>query len=233
MADIVIKQGKYLQKKGSNIRYDLGYSSNDFTDELLSKLNGIAEGAQVNAIEKVQINGTDVAIGTGKVVNLTGLQAALTAGAGISIGDDNTIAVTLDTGLFVIVSSLPATPDEGNANKLHLVPSATSESGNIYTEYIYVTKDGASSWEKIGEYKAEVDLSGYVQKETDKGLSSNDFTDELLAKLNAIAESANKTTMSIDETNSVIYLDGIDEVAYTAPTTEGGTEGGSGETEGA
>ena len=40
--------------------------------------------------------------------------------------------------------------------------------------------------------KGTNDLSGYVEKEAGKGLSANDFTDELKAKLDAIAEGANK-----------------------------------------
>ena len=47
-----------------------GLSANDFTDALLSKLNDIASGAQVNIIEGVQVNGTDLAI-TDKKVNVT------------------------------------------------------------------------------------------------------------------------------------------------------------------
>lgn len=35
-----------------------GLSSNDFTDTLLTKLNGIADGAQVNVIESVKVGGT-------------------------------------------------------------------------------------------------------------------------------------------------------------------------------
>ena len=41
-------------------------------------------------------------------------------------------------------------------------------------------------------WQVSVDLSGYVEKEAGKGLSANDFTDELKAKLDAIAEGANK-----------------------------------------
>ena len=45
---------------------------------------------------------------------------------------------------------------------------------------------------KVGDaYKYDV-LAGYVEKEAGKGLSANDFTDELKAKLDAIAEGANK-----------------------------------------
>lgn len=39
-----------------------GLSANDFTDELLEKLNGIAEGAQVNLIEEIKLNGEALGI---------------------------------------------------------------------------------------------------------------------------------------------------------------------------
>jgi len=46
-----------------------GLSTNDFTTELLNKLNGISAGAQANVLEGVQVNGTDLTI-TGKKVNV-------------------------------------------------------------------------------------------------------------------------------------------------------------------
>ncbi len=54
-------------------------SSNDFTDELFTKLNNIAENAQVNVIESIEVNGTALEI-TDKGVNIavpTGTLAAL------------------------------------------------------------------------------------------------------------------------------------------------------------
>lgn len=47
-----------------------GLSTNDFTDALESKLNGIEAGAEVNVIEGVNVNGSAVTP-TGKQVNLT------------------------------------------------------------------------------------------------------------------------------------------------------------------
>ena len=47
-----------------------GLSSNDFTSTLLTKLNGIATGAQVNVIEKITVNGTAQTIAS-KTVALT------------------------------------------------------------------------------------------------------------------------------------------------------------------
>lgn len=55
---------------------------------------------------------------------------------------------------FEVVNSLPAT---GNAGTIYLIQKATTATGNIYTEWIYVNSD----WEILGD--TTVDLSGYVQ----------------------------------------------------------------------
>lgn len=51
------------------------------SDDAITKLGGIEAGAQVNAIEGIQVDGVDVAVGEGKKVNITGLatDANLTA----------------------------------------------------------------------------------------------------------------------------------------------------------
>lgn len=74
--------------------------------------------------------------------------------------------ITIDFSLFVIPANntLPAT---GEPNKIYLIqqapPAGTfpeSNKGNIYIEYIYVN----NAWEKIGEYKAEIDHTAYLKK---------------------------------------------------------------------
>jgi len=47
-----------------------GLSTNDFTDALLNKLNSIAEHAQVNVLEGVQVDGQDLPIDANKKVNI-------------------------------------------------------------------------------------------------------------------------------------------------------------------
>lgn len=84
-------------------------------------------------------------------------QAKLKAGTGIEITSDNTVNVTLDTTIYEVVESLPES--EINPNKIYLVLSAASGETNLYTEYLYVN----SKWEKIGEYKADVDLTPYLK----------------------------------------------------------------------
>lgn len=61
--------------------------------------------------------------------------------------------------LFVIVSSLPT--EEIDENKIYVINSNSTGEENIYSEYIYVE----NKWEKIGEFKSDVDLSNYCTKD--------------------------------------------------------------------
>lgn len=109
----------------------------------------------------------------------------------------------LDTSLYVIPADnkLPTTGQK--TNKIYLIKD-NSETNNVYTEYIYVN----NAWEMLGKFAVKVDLSPYatnadmiaglgkkVNKESGKGLSTNDFTTALLNKLNGIADGATKVTV--------------------------------------
>lgn len=76
-----------------------GLSTNDFTDTLLGKLNGIDENAQVNVLEEIHINGTKLEI-TEKKVNipvasetLLGVVKSSTAENGVTVNADGTMTV--------------------------------------------------------------------------------------------------------------------------------------------
>lgn len=76
----------------------------------------------------------------------------------------------------------PAAP--GAEQIIWMVPKTGGKDGDKYDEYMVL--DGVV--EAVGNW--EVDLSGYQTAEEGKGLSSNDFTDELKAKLEAVPELA-------------------------------------------
>ena len=63
---------------------------------------------------------------------------------------------------------------------IYMVPNADAKDGNLYDEYQVI--DG--QLEFMGN--TAVDLSGYVQQEEGKVLSSNDFTDEDKEKLEGL-----------------------------------------------
>lgn len=86
----------------------------------------------------------------------------------------------IDTTFAEVVASLPT--DITKIKKhLYLVKNSTNTvPQNIYSEYIYTGEIGtgktydSSKWEKLGEYKASIDLSGYSTKsETIKSIKQN------------------------------------------------------------
>lgn len=84
-------------------------------------------------------------------------QDKLTAGDGISI-ENNVISSTLDLTLYKVVTALPSSnPDP---TKIYLVKSAESTTNDIYEEYIWT----GTAFEKLGEYKSDVDLTPYLKK---------------------------------------------------------------------
>lgn len=187
--------------------YNLGFSTNDFTNALKTKLDNISANAQVNIIESILLNGQQVSVQE-KQANLGNLQKTLKAGAGIDITSDGIITSTLDIRVFNIVQKLPESPETNNENKIHVVPNPSGPSGNVYNEYIW---DG-SKWEELGSFKADVDLSEYaktkdvdtklldkVDKVPGKGLSTNDYTTIEKTKLSHISSDANKVEMSVTD----------------------------------
>lgn len=123
-----------------------GLSSNDYTGTEKTKLGNIAEGAQVNVIESVTVNGSALSVNN-KNVSLT----VLTQNDVDSAIDDALAGITGVT--FSVVQSLPAS---GEAGTIYLV-SHSHGSADIYDEYIWVN----GAFEKIGT--TDIDLSGYLQ----------------------------------------------------------------------
>lgn len=72
----------------------------------------------------------------------------------------------IDTTLFLIVRELPT--DDIKSNKIYLVPNQDGQGDNVYLEYLYVE----DVWEKLGEFKPEVDLS-YIEEELDNKADLN------------------------------------------------------------
>ncbi|MDE5976869.1 MAG: hypothetical protein K2G70_00150, partial [Turicibacter sp.] len=121
---------------------------------------------------------------TGKIITQNeAFGNILKAGRNIQITDDNVVNCTLDTTLFRIVPELPE--ENIDTTKIYLVQSSEAESDNNFIEYIYTE----SGWEKLGEFKSEVDLSPYITREeaiekfADKTSTNNRLNNLLSSKL--------------------------------------------------
>lgn len=97
----------------------------------------------------------------------------------------------IDTTIYRFVETLPTANIE--ADKIYVVVNSKStDQENTYIEYSYIN----NKWEKIGEFKANTDLSDYYTKsDVDEALSNSDKTwfgkqadyDALTSKDNTVA----------------------------------------------
>lgn len=150
-------------------------------------------GYQTNVLEGVKVNGlaleidksknVDISIPT-KVSELTNDKVYQTK---TEVENAVKTAVAESKHLtFQKVSSVPAVED-ASEDVMYLVMNPVTKHYDIYAKL--VDESGNVIVDQLDD--TTVDLSGYVEKEAGKGLSHNDFTDALLAKLNGIAEKAN------------------------------------------
>ena len=98
---------------------------------------------------------------------------------------------------------------------IYMVSKGTAGEADKYDEYMVI--DGVL--EKMGDWG--VDLSGYVQKETGKGLSTNDYTTAEKTKLGGIEEGANKYTHPTHTAAaSGLYKVTVDALGHVTATTK-------------
>ena len=129
-----------------------------FSDEEKAKLANIEDGAQVNVLEKLIVNGQEATI-TDKSIALTIITSAVSNLQNYYLKTEtytkqevedligSTVGVTIE-----IVEQLPT---EGQSNVIYFLPTETE---GVYSQYIYSN----NSWILIGS--TTVDLSNYYTK---------------------------------------------------------------------
>ena len=155
-------------------------------EELAEQVDGIiAEGGEPNVITGVKVNGTALEV-TDKAVDVpvpvrvsqldndSGFQTQAQVRAVVAAGEH--------LSRKKVDSAADIDPAAAGADRfIYMVPKDGAGDGDKYDEYMVI--DGAV--EKVGDWA--VNLSGYVQKEEGKGLSSNDYTDEDKAKVDSLS----------------------------------------------
>lgn len=173
-------------------------------------------GSQANVIEKIQVNGADQAI-TGKTVNIT---------MPTKVSDlNNDSKFQTDTEVETSIKAAIAASGHAHFEKADKVPSAEEAKDNYLYLVMNETTHYYDIYAKVGAEVVRlddttVDLSNYVTKEEGKGLSHNDFTDALKAKLEGVDEGANKyihPTHTAAE--SGLYKVTVDELGHVTATT--------------
>ena len=172
-------------------------------------------GSQANIIEKIQVNGTDQEI-TEKTVNIT---------MPTKVSDlTNDKKYQTDTEVETSIKAAIAASGHAHFEKAESVPDAVTAKENTLYLVMNDTTHYYDIYAKVGEEVVRlddttVDLSNYVTKEAGKGLSHNDFTDELKTKLDGIAEGANKyihpTHTAAESGLYKVTVDGLGHVTAT------------------
>lgn len=186
-----------------------GLSTNDFTDALKTKLNGIEAGAEKNIIETVKVNGTALTPDASRAVNVTIPAATVT---GVKSGDkvlalankelSTTLGLTYDSAtkkinLTGIGSAVIASVDATDFIKDGMVEgvSFTPE-----TKILTITFNTESGKEDI-----EVDLSDLVDTYTagtgititENSIAVNTSTIATVASVNEVKATANTAVQTV------------------------------------
>ena len=183
-----------------------------------AKLDGIADGAQVNVIETVKVNGTAVTPGSNKDVDITVPTKVSDLTNDSKFQTEAEVAATVAAAGHLKRKKVASVDAIGlkaaDADQyIYMVPKAGDQTGDKYDEYMVI--DGAV--ERVGDWA--VDLSDYVEKEDGKGLSTNDFTDALKVKLDGIADNAQVNVIEGVKVNGVaVTPDASKNVDLTVPT---------------
>ena len=210
------------QDGGSSIVYNLDIQDGNITAESFTRIGGTATQVLI-------ANGSVKGIGSANGV------AGLDANGYVPLAQLG----NLDTTVAEVVTALPTT----NIKKhIYLIKDTDGVTQNQYEEYIYTgdtsTTYDASKWEKLGDFRATVDLADYAKKKeamhsmdvyhtaTDIQISLkgvNDFPLGFIA-INAVTSQSAGVMIPSDKTK----LDGIANNAnnYSLPTASSTTKGG-------
>lgn len=152
------------------------------------KANNLAKLQAIQSVDHLFFADIDYGYGAAKWLPTTGGEAFIVTSSGraviYTIGKDGSVTkastdidlTNPNTDLFEVVTELPT--ENISTSKLYCVLSSKVGEENKYTEYAYIKQtDGQFAWEKMGEFNATPDLSGYAK------LSGATFTGEVKSKL--------------------------------------------------
>lgn len=192
MAYDTSKLTKLAALKALAQKVESDYATKTSVTNLENRINEIvATGGEPNTINKIKVNGTEQTIAEDKSVDIIVPVKVSELTNDSKFQTDTEVAAAIAAADHmkrkIVDSTADIDLDAADASQyIYMVKKGTTKTGDKYDEYMVL--DGAL--EKVGDW--EVDLSNYQPKEEGKGLSTNDFTNELLTKLNGIADEANK-----------------------------------------
>jgi len=204
---------------------DLANRQKAKSDAIKARVKALEDvGAQKNVIESIKVNGTAQAIGSDKSVNITVPTKASDLTNDKKYQTDTEVSTAISKAVAaadhlkrkVVKSTADIDLKAADASQyIYMVPKGSAGDADKYDEYMVI--DGVL--EKMGDWG--VDLSGYVQKEAGKGLSTNDYTTAEKTKLGGIEEGANKYVHPTHTAAAAgLYKVTVDALGHVTATTK-------------
>lgn len=169
-----------LDKEVGNIQKDVAVLNSKAVIELeignseSVKANNLAKLQAIQSVDHLFFADIDYGYGAAKWLPTTGGEAFIVTSSGraviYTIGKDGSVTkastdidlTNPNTDLFEVVTELPT--ENISTSKLYCVLSSKVGDENKYTEYAYIKQtDGQFAWEKMGEFQAQPNLSGYAK----------------------------------------------------------------------
>lgn len=169
-----------LDKEVGNIQKDVTVLNSKAVVELeignseSVKANNLTKLQAIQSVDHLFFADIDYGYGAAKWLSTTGGEAFIVTSSGraviYTIGKDGSVTkastdidlTNPNTDLFEVVTELPT--ENISTSRLYCVLSSKVGEENKYTEYAYIKQtDGQFAWEKMGEFQAEPDLSGYAK----------------------------------------------------------------------
>lgn len=187
----------------------------------------VTAGGEPNKIEKIQVNGSELTIQDGKIVDIT---------VPTKVSDlTNDSKFQTQSEMATAIQQAIAASGHASFSKVDAVPAAASAKENIL--YLVMNSDTGhyDIYAKVGDEVVLLDdttvdltayatteamntaLSGKVDKVSGKGLSTNDYTTAEKTKLSGVA--ANATKVEASTANGKVKINGTETTVYTLPET--------------
>ena len=215
----------------------LDVSKSSGENETISVFNVDENGMSAMSIIKTGGTATQVLMADGsvKTLNANNGVAGLDANGNVPLAQLG----NLDTTVAEVVTALPTT----NIKKhIYLIKDTSGVTQNQYEEYIYTGDTSAtydaSKWEKLGDFRATVDLKNYAEKsEAATRLEITPYENDIQLVVKSISgseidwpslDAATSTKAGIMKSTDKVKLDGIADNAnnYSLPTASSTIKGG-------
>lgn len=177
-----------------------GLSSNDYTSTEKAKLAGIANNAQVNTLEGIQVNGSTITP-TNKIANI-------------------------DLSAYALKSQISAAYIfKGSITWANLIALTTAEVGHVYNvtdkgganyACIVAKTAGENSWDKLGD---TVDLSNYYTKSESENKFYHTISETVVDAEQFVDTNVTRTTTTITRGTNTLASHSIKSFQYGNATT--------------